>query len=104
MPPALDPVKRLEARIAKTGPFAIACASSGNQRSSRGRGRGCRGRRPERHLEQVPRARWRHTFTDVPRTAGIDEMSIGHVDFIYMSDEEYAQELRAQQSRQTQQP
>jgi hypothetical protein len=33
----------------------------------------------------------------------IDEMSIGHVDFIYMSDEEYAQELRAQQSRQTQQ-
>ena len=33
----------------------------------------------------------------------IDEMSIGHIDFIYLSDEEYAQELRAQQSRQTQQ-
>ena len=33
----------------------------------------------------------------------IDEMSIGHIDFIYLSDEDYAAELRAQQTRSTQQ-
>jgi hypothetical protein len=33
----------------------------------------------------------------------IDEMSIGHIDFIYLTDEEYQQELRARQSRQTEQ-
>jgi hypothetical protein len=33
----------------------------------------------------------------------IDEMSIGHIDFIYLSDEDYAAELRAQQTRTTQQ-
>jgi hypothetical protein len=33
----------------------------------------------------------------------IDEMSIGHIDFIYLSEEEYQQELRARQQRQTQQ-
>ena len=29
----------------------------------------------------------------------IDEMSIGHIDFIYLSDEDYAAEMRAQQTR-----
>jgi hypothetical protein len=29
----------------------------------------------------------------------IDEMSIGHIDFIYLSDEDYAAELKAQQTR-----
>ena len=29
----------------------------------------------------------------------VDEMSIGHIDFIYLSDEDYAAELRAQQTR-----
>jgi len=33
----------------------------------------------------------------------IDEMSIGHIDFIYLSDEDYAAELRARQARTTQQ-
>jgi hypothetical protein len=33
----------------------------------------------------------------------IDEMSIGHIDFIYLSEEEYQEELRAQQLRTTQQ-
>ena len=33
----------------------------------------------------------------------IDEMSIGHIDFIYLSDEEYQQELRARGTRQTEQ-
>jgi hypothetical protein len=33
----------------------------------------------------------------------IDEMSIGHIDFIYLSDEEYQQELRARSARPTQQ-
>jgi hypothetical protein len=31
----------------------------------------------------------------------IDEMSIGHIDFIYLSDEEYQQEVRRRQQRQT---
>jgi hypothetical protein len=30
-------------------------------------------------------------------------MSIGHIDFIYLSEEEYQEELRAQQLRTTQQ-
>jgi len=33
----------------------------------------------------------------------IDEMSIGHIDFIYLSDEDYAAEVRAQRTRSTQQ-
>ena len=33
----------------------------------------------------------------------IDEMSIGHIDFIYLTDEEYQQELRARNTRSTQQ-
>jgi hypothetical protein len=33
----------------------------------------------------------------------IDEMSIAHIDFIYLSDEDYQTELRARQTRQTQQ-
>ena len=33
----------------------------------------------------------------------VDEMSIGHIDFIYLSDEEYQQELRARGTRQTEQ-
>jgi hypothetical protein len=33
----------------------------------------------------------------------IDEMSIAHIDFIYLSDEDYQTELRSRQTRQTQQ-